>query len=177
MKRKVVLFIAMSLDGYIARKNGAIDWLDTNVDDPVEDFSYEKFYSTIDTVIMGRTTYDQVINELSPDLYPYKDIQSYVLTSRPAQPKKHVKFINEEISELILRLKREAGKDIWIVGGHSIIKPLLQHNLIDEFRITIIPTLLGNGIPLFDSFQDEIKLHQVNSYVRNQLTYLHFVRK
>ena len=49
----------------------------------------------------------------------------------------------------------EAGKDIWIVGGHSIIKPLLQHNLIDEFRITIIPTLLGNGIPLFDSFQDE----------------------
>ncbi|SFK69060.1 Dihydrofolate reductase [Marinilactibacillus piezotolerans] len=177
MKRKVVLFIAMSLDGYIARKNGAIDWLDTSIDHPVEDFSYENFYSTIDTVIMGRTTYDQVINELSPDLYPYKDIQSYVLTSRPAQPKKHVKFITEDISELILRLKREAGKDIWIVGGHSIIKPLLQLNMINEFKITIIPTLLGNGIPLFDSFQNEIKLQQVNSYVRNQLTYLHFVRK
>lgn len=153
MNRRVVLFIAMSLDGYIARKNGSIDWLNIKTHHLVEDPSYEDFYSTIDTVIMGRTTFDQVINELSPNHYPYADAASYLLTATPAP-----------------------GKDIWILARQSIIKPLLQQNLIDKFRITIIPTLLVDGIPLFHSIQNKINLKQVDCYERNQLTYLHFIQ-
>ncbi|WP_080145545.1 dihydrofolate reductase family protein [Marinilactibacillus piezotolerans] len=176
MTRKVVLFIAMSLDGYIARKNGSIDWLELNVMNKQEDSTYDEFYKSVDTVIMGRTTYDQVVSELSPDVYPYADAESYVLTSRPGDSSEKIHFTDEDVTDLVSKLKQSPGDDIWIVGGQSVITPLIQNNLIDEYQITIVPMLLGEGIPLFKPIENEIELRQVGCYVLNQLTYLTFIR-
>lgn len=78
MSRSIVLYIAASLDGYIAKSSGAVDWLGGQGDDPYANNGYDNFYSTIDTVIMGRTTYEQVINELSPDIWVYEGKKCYV---------------------------------------------------------------------------------------------------
>lgn len=83
MKRKVSLFIAMSLDDYIAKADGSVTWLETDRPQTEVDDSYETFYAQVDTVLLGRKTYEQVITELSPEVYPYEDVESYIFTSAP----------------------------------------------------------------------------------------------
>ncbi|GAB6988062.1 dihydrofolate reductase family protein [Paenibacillus pini] len=163
MSRKVVLYIAASLDGYIARANGAVDWLSGHGDQPpTEDVDsengYEQFYQTIDTVIMGRTTYEQIIHELSPDAWAYQGKKSYVATTTPHEPDEHVTFINEDIPEFVKQLKLQPGQDIWLVGGGKLIEIFMEHHLIDTYVITMIPTILGDGIPLFLGQHAETKL-------------------
>lgn len=176
-KRKVILYIATSLDGYIADKNGGIDWLATNVVSSEVDTSYEDFYNKVDTVIMGRTTFDQVTTELSPENYPYADSTSYVLTSREASKKENVIFTNENVVNLVSTLKEEEGKDIFIVGGASIVQPLVEANLIDEYQLAIIPTLLGEGISLFGSIDQDVKLTATSAKVINNIVYHTYQKK
>lgn len=183
MTRKVILYIAASLDGYIADKSGNIDWLTAygNQDLVSEDNSYQTLLTRIDTVLMGRTTYDQVINEFmveNDDDYYYENMNNYVFTNRPAEARDNVVFTNESVVDLVRQLKAKSGKDIWLIGGTSIITPLIKKNLIDEYQITFIPVILGSGIKLFESFNinDVRTLKLTNSHTVGDMVYLTYKR-
>lgn len=164
--RNIVLFIAMSLDGYIADVNAGTAWLEGQTLGANDLVSYEEFIQNIDTVIMGMNTYRQLVTELSPDEWIYPDLTSYILTHSPQPSTDKIQFTNENPTQLIHRLKAETGKDIWICGGASIVNQLIQADQIDRYYINIIPTLLGNGIRLFGTRNTEIKLKliQTRSY-------------
>jgi len=161
MSRNIVLYIAASLDGYIAKNNGSVEWLGGHGDDPNVDNGYNDFYKTIDTVVMGRTTYEQIINELSPDSWVYKNKKCYVATRKHHRPDERVEFISDNIAAFIKNLKTQDGKDIWLIGGGKLIDEFVKHDLIDKYIITIIPTILGEGIPLFLKNNSEIKLRLI----------------
>lgn len=177
MARKVILFIAETLDGYIAETNGNIDFL-TDADftsGETTDHEYEKLVKHVDTVVMGRKTYDQVANELSPDDYPYDDYENYVLTTHPSQSVDNIHFVSDSVVELIKRLKKESSKkNIWIIGGSSIIAPLVNEDLIDSYQIGIVPIVLGKGIPLFSDKTNfkELNLESVKKV--NGIAYLNY---
>ena len=156
--RKVVLFIAMSLDGYIADLNGSVDWLNGQRDEVENEDTYSEFVKDIDTVVMGWKTYYQVVTELSPSEWVYSDFISYVITHKERTSTDKIRFIHESPSNLVRRLKEEDGKDIWICGGASIVQQLMQDGLIDKFYISIIPTILGSGGRLFGPLDVELKL-------------------
>ena len=147
--RKIVLYIAMSLDGYIADREGNVDWLSGDGSDPENCGSYPEFSSTVDTVILGHTTYRQIITQLSPDSWPYEGMQSYVLTHHKQEDSSEIHFVDMPASELLNKLKQQEGKDIWLCGGADIIDQALKANLVDELTISVLPTLLGDGIRLF----------------------------
>lgn len=171
MSRKVVLYIATSVDGYIADEYGNIDWIERHVETLEEDHHYEAFFTSIDTVILGRKTYDQIVNELSPNAYPYKGTKSYVLTSKKEENQAEIAFVNEDVVALVSTLKKEKGKDIWIVGGSQVAMSLIRENMIDEYQIAIIPVILGKGIPLFTSLNNEIGLKTKSVYAKNGIIY------
>lgn len=177
MTRKVILFIATSIDGYIADQDGGVGWLDTATEFVEEDQSYEAFYAGVDTVILGRTTYDQVVNELSPDDYPYKDVTSYVLTSRETKDLTNIHFTNEPVVDLVKRLRSEAGGDIWIVGGSSVVMPLVKENLIDEYQLSTMPIILGQGISLFQEMADSLILKTGDVRLKNGIVATTYYKK
>lgn len=136
------MFIATSLDGYIAGTYGEIDWL---FDDA--DYGYKEFYASIDTMLMGNSTYKQV---LTFGDFPHRDKEIFVFTKDINQKNdKNVSYISNDISTFVANLKMKTGKDIWLVGGSEINSILLSNDLIDEMIISIHPLLLGAGISLF----------------------------
>lgn len=164
--RKIVLYIAMSLDGYIADKDGGVSWLSGDGSDPENAGSYNNFIQTVDTVILGYTTYYQVTTELSPDVWPYSDKMSYVITHNSLENKENLVFC-DNLNELITTLKNEDGKNIWICGGAGILNQLIDLNLIDRFCITVVPKILGNGIKLFGEHSEKTNLKFVSSQSYN----------
>ena len=162
MNRKVILYITASLDGYIARKDGSIDWLSGDGSDPNIDNGYSAFYKTVDTIIMGSKTYEQIIHELSPNMWIYDGMQCFVATTRNLDEDSNVKFVKGDLCALVSTLKQQNGKNIWIIGVAEIIEELLKENLIDEYIISVIPTILGEGIPLFKTGVPETKLKLKN---------------
>ncbi|MFD0717087.1 dihydrofolate reductase family protein [Paenibacillus sp. GCM10027626] len=173
MKRPVVLYIATSLDGYIARENGDIDWLYEAEGEG--DSGYSEFYETIDTVLMGNKTYEHTF-ELA-DQFPYPDKKCYVFSRSEHEPSPHVTFVTGDVPEFFEDLKEQEGSKIWIVGGAEIFDVLLKSNLVDEFIITITPTILGNGIPLFKKDNPELKLFLVETKRFGQMVQLHYTVK
>ncbi|MEJ8737582.1 dihydrofolate reductase family protein [Erysipelotrichaceae bacterium HCN-30851] len=175
--RKVILYISMSLDGYIADKNGSVDWLQGQDSHVETKDTYSIFIKDVDTVIMGWNTYSQIIHELSPDKWVYDNLTSYVLTHRNIQSKEKIIFMNDNPWHLVKKLQEKAGKDIWICGGANIIQPLIKENMIDEYHIAIIPTLLGSGIRLFESMPKEIPLRLKHKQIYNGITELTYTRR
>jgi dihydrofolate reductase len=154
-QRKVILYIAMSLDGYIAKQNGDISFLSV-VEQKGEDYGYAEFVKTIDTVIWGRKTYDKILS--FGIKFPHPDKKIYVIT-RTARPKKaNVTFYSDGLKDLIETLKSQNGKNIYVDGGAEIVSELMKQNLIDEFIISIIPVFLGSGISLFQQGGKESEL-------------------
>lgn len=148
--RTVTLYIAMRLDGFIADRHGGVDWLYGN--NPNDNGgSYESFAAGVDTVIMGRRTYDQITAELSVGSWPYEGMDCYVLTHRPAAPAPGVTFTDETPAALIARLRALPGRGIWICGGAATAMQFVRAGLVDEYRISVIPALLGEGVRLFDA--------------------------
>ena len=143
--KKLKLYITASVDGYIAPPDGDLDWL---VGCPLaskED--HKSFLSFVDTVILGGRTYrDMCCMDI---LWPYKDKTVYVVTRNPIMEKDNVNFITENVIETITQLKKEDGKDIWLVGGGKLTSWLQEHGLIDEIIVTYIPETLEAGKPLF----------------------------
>lgn len=170
-KRKVVLFIAPSLDGYIATKDESLEWLFRVEGEG--DNGYSAFYETVDTVIMGKRTYDWVIKHIKGE-FPYQNKECYVFTRSSLPDTEHVTFINEDIHQFVNKLKNQDGQNIWIVGGGELLSFFLQERLIDEMIITIAPTVLGNGIPLFKegNYQFDLSLKGINQF--NQFVELHY---
>ena len=177
MSRNIILYIATSLDGYIAKNNGAVDWLSGNGEDTNVDNGYDDFYNTIDTVVMGRITYEQVVNELSPDTWAYEGKKCYVATRKKYESDKRAEFISDDILEFIKNLKMQDGKDIWLVGGGKLVDQFIKQNLIDKYIVTIIPTILGDGIPLFLKENPEIKLRLVETKVIDGMVELSYIRR
>ena len=175
--RKIVLFIAMSLDGYIADPHGGVAWL--GGESPGEDdmTSYQEFIKDIDTVILGASTYRQLVTELSPGAWVYPDFTSYIITHHPEQSTDQIRFTEESPAQLAARLKVEPGKDIWVCGGASIVRQLVQNDLIDRYYINVIPTILGGGIRLFDTSGQEIRLKLIQTKCYNGITDLVYERR
>lgn len=154
--RRVKLFIACSLDGFIARVDGAVDWLFTD-----DDYGYHAFYDSIDTTLMGNKTYEQVS---AFGEFPYREKHNYVFTRQTDLPSTQwVSYISEDMVAFTQYLKEEKGKDIWLIGGGAIINILYQAGLIDEYILAIHPVILGNGIPLFPGPIGEQKLRLLDT--------------
>ena len=140
--RKVILFIATSLDGYIASKDGSVDWLFTD-----NDYGTTVFIKSVDTILMGRKTYEQAV-EFGLEFYKGKKI--YVFTkSKKLKSIGGVEIIHEDAASLTQKLTRKKGKDIWLMGGRELNSSLQRKNLIDEYNLFVHPIILGRGIPLF----------------------------
>lgn len=160
MNRICSVYIAVSLDGFIARENGDLDWLDKASENipKGEDCGYNLFISNVDVIIMGRNTYEKV---LSFGKWPYENIKvivlSHFLGSDSRKPSQNIEFYNGKPETLVDRLKNEGAKKIYIDGGKTITN-FLSNGLIDEIIITIIPVLLGNGIPLFGNIMKDVAL-------------------
>lgn len=179
MTRKVILFIAETLDGYIAEKNGNIDFLTDSdfTSGAMTDHEYDKLTKHIDTVVMGRKTYNQVVNELSPNDYPYDDFENYILTTHPTESIGNLHFIKDDVVDLVKNLKNgPSKKDIWIIGGSSIIAPLVNENLIDIYQIGIVPIILGDGIPLFSNKTKFKELNLESAKKINGVSYLTYTK-
>ncbi|MFL9836767.1 dihydrofolate reductase family protein [Flavobacterium sp. ST-75] len=175
--RKISLFIAMSLDGYIAKPNDDLSFLKL-VEKEGEDYGYADFMATIDTIIIGRRTYDYVLKEIGASHYDNGKRDVYVIT-RTERPKLgRTTFYSGNLAELIERLKSEEGKNIYCDGGAEVINELLQHDLIDELIISIIPVLLGSGTRLFKNKRPEQVLELITSNTfETGLTQLRYQRK
>lgn len=162
--RRVVLYIAVSLDGYIADKAGKVDWLLGDGSEPNAPDDFLRFIETVDTVILGKNTYLQIVNELSPDSWAYPGKITYVLTHKKCADSEEIIFTDEPISELINRLKQQEGLSIWVCGGASIVNQLMQPELIDEIVLSIMPIVLGSGIRLFSEQQpSKLRLKSMSS--------------
>ncbi len=158
--RKVILYIATSLDGYIARQDGDIGWLSL-VEQTGEDYGYNDFIKTVDTVILGRKTYDKVLSFGIG--FPHAEKECYVITRSEIPSKDKIIFYNKDLKELVKLLKSKVGKNIFVDGGGEIVNELMRQNLIDEYIISIIPIVLGNGIRLFNGSRPEGKITLLNS--------------
>jgi dihydrofolate reductase len=169
-QRKLVLFIASTLDGYIATKNHNLNWL-FNVEGE-GDNGISEFNNTIDTIIMGRTTYDWIMAH--EDVFPYKDKKCYIFSRTPKEDTEYVSFVNKDVVSFTKELKSKSGKNIWIMGGSELVSNFINEKLVDEIIVTIAPILLGSGIPLFskNDFQTLLRLNSTNRF--NQFVELRY---
>lgn len=154
-ERKVVLYVACSLDGYIAGPDGDIRWLFTD-----QDYGYADFLKRIDSIIMGRKTYDQLLDMGD---FPYAGKDCYVFSRSAMGGDENVEFVNSPVKEFIEGLRANDGKDIWLVGGSELIHDFMLAAIVDEFIISIHPMILGQGIPLFRTGLPTYELQLVNS--------------
>lgn len=169
--RKIRLFIASSLDGYIARTSGEIDWLFTDAD-----YGYSEFFDSIDTVIMGGKTYRQI---LEFGEYPYKGKKVFVFSKTLQGKTDDVEFVGEDIKSFINRLRNDSGGDIWLVGGGEIIHDFIKHGLLDELILSIHPIILGDGIPLIvkdPSLETKLELKEVKSFDSGLLQVSYYIK-
>jgi dihydrofolate reductase len=172
--RKLILYIAMSLDGFIAKPDGDISFLSA-VEQEGEDYGFSKFMESVDTIILGRKTYDK-IQSMGIES-PYGTRMIYVLTRSSKPDSGTIRFYSGSLSDLISNLKSLEGKHIYCDGGAETVSRLLQEDLIDEMIISIIPVLLGDGILLFKGGLPEKKLQLIstNSFEKG-LVQLHYIR-
>jgi len=170
------VYIATSLDGFIATKNGGLDWLSEIPNPEGSDFGYAEFMSGIDAIVMGRKTFEKV---LTFDSWPY-DKPVYVLSRNrikiPQDLEHKVEIINENPKELVNQLKESGHQNLYIDGGMTI-QGFLKEDLIDEMIITRIPVLLGDGIPLFGKLSQRIHFsHKQTEILSGRLVKSHYIR-
>jgi dihydrofolate reductase len=167
VKKSLILYIAMSLDGFIAKKDGNLDWL-TKYDDNSEDYGFKALYDGIETVLIGSITYFQI-----EDAYDGKEVYVFSNSEHEAGAG-NVHFVSGEVGEVFNDLKPDCG-GIWLVGGANLVNQFVKEDLIDKYIITVIPTVLGSGISLFDNENPEIdlKLLDVKQY-DSGLVQLHY---
>lgn len=170
-QRKIVMFIATSLDGYIATEDDSLEWL-FKVDGK-GDNGYSDFYDTVDTVIMGRRTYDWLL-EQELESFPYEGKECYVFSRTVSEDNENIKFFSGDIVDFTNLLINKKGKNIWVMGGGDLIYSFINEKLVDELIITVSPVLIGKGIPLFKEvdFETELTLKSINQY--NQFAELHY---
>lgn len=159
-ERQVVLYIAQSLDGYIAKGDDDISWL-SMVERQGEDYGYSELMETVDTVFMGRRTYEVVQGFGIP--FPHRGRKCFVLSRSYSGSDENVTYLSGNLAKTIGELKALPGANILLDGGSATINAFQEANLIDVYIISIIPVLLGSGIPLFRPFETESALTLVES--------------
>lgn len=173
--RKVILYIAMSLDGFIAKPDDDISFL-FEVEQEGEDYGHAKFLETVDTVILERKTYDKILSMGLES--PYGERKVYVLTRHSKPDIGKITFYSGSLPELVSSLKDQTSKNIYCDGGAKTVDRFLQDDLFDELIISIIPVLLGDGIRLFRGEQTEKKLKLVSAKsFEKGLVQLHYIRE
>jgi dihydrofolate reductase len=161
-KRKIIVYVATSADGYIARADGSVDWL--NRPRTAGDYGMGAFFRTIDTILWGRKTYDMSAGMGGGGGGFGPKTKNYVFTHRPPDmPPAGVEFVNEPIGVFAKRLRAESGKDVWIMGGGGLIASLLDAGAIDEFIINVIPVFIGEGIRLIHPRRRSVELVLLSS--------------
>src|SRR5437660_8682400 len=141
--RNIVLGLGISIDGYIARLNGAVDFLFMP-----KDYSMAPFFKTIDTAIMGRKTLDVALK--MGGSFGGSSMTTYVFSrSKPATERDGIVFVSESPATFISNLRERGGKNIWLMGGGELARDFLRADLVDELHLGVVPILLGAGIPLF----------------------------
>jgi dihydrofolate reductase len=165
-RRRIIVYIATSADGFIARADGSVDWLDRPR--PKGNYGMGMFYRSIDTVLWGRKTCDVAL-EFQKKGVPGSafdtKVKNYVFTrgSLPSEVPAGVEFVNEPIKAFTNRIREQAGKNIWMMGGAGIIASFLDGGEIDEFMIHVIPIFIGEGIPLIASGPRTVPLKLISS--------------
>ncbi|KOS69347.1 hypothetical protein AEA09_12775 [Lysinibacillus contaminans] len=170
MSREVILYIGASLDGFIAKENDDLKWLEETEGEG--DNGYSEMYDSIDTTIMGKRTYDYVMEHA--EAFPYPDKKNYVFSTSEQGSTEYVVFVNEDVVAFTTQLKEQPGAKIWMVGGSDILDAFIKENLIDEYIITLTPHILGSGIPLFKENNPQIDLVLVDTKRFGQFVQLHY---
>jgi len=157
--RQIIASLATSADGFIARKDGDVGWLDRPR--PAGGYGMAAFFNSIDTVVFGRRTWD-VGRRLGQPKHPGK--ANYVFTRRPPRRRPEgIAFVQGEIGPFAERLRREKGKDIWLMGGAELFAAFLDAGALDALVLHVVPVLIGEGIPLFAPARREVPLELVRS--------------
>lgn len=176
-ERKLILYISMSLDGFIATEDDDLSWLSV-VEKEGEDYGYADFIETVDTYIVGRITYEKVL-ALTGGVFPQAEtLDCYILTRQERESENGVRFYNGDVETLVNNLKTGQGKHIYCDGGGQIVKLLMEKNLIDAYIISVIPVMLGSGKRLFSGDTPFVKLRAlpVKSY-DSGLVQLHYQKQ
>ena len=156
--RKILLQLAISLDGYIEGPNGEYDWCLTD-----QDYGMSEFFKRIDSVLMGRKSYELTLSMAEDAMPGFPKLKEYVCSTTLTDVKPGVTLLKENIEEEIRQLKNEPGKDIWLFGGASLTSSLLNLALVDEIILAVHPLILGSGKPLFTSINNRVPLKLQNS--------------
>ena len=160
--RKLKSYMAISLNGKIAAKDGSVDWLEAIPNPDKLDYGYADFYNSIDTTIQGYSTYKQIMDWGIE--FPYVSKTNYVLTRKQnLKNTEHVTFLNENPFQFIEGLKKKEGKDIWVIGGGQINTMLLNEKLIDEIQVFVMPIIISDGIDLFEMLPKQSHLELIES--------------
>ncbi|TNJ63654.1 dihydrofolate reductase [Paenibacillus hemerocallicola] len=167
MKRNIILDLAVTLDGFIEGKNGEVDWCIMD-----SEMGFNNFLNQIDTILYGRKSYElwgQFVPGIdhSDDEKNFWELvhrkEKYVFSRTQKGTDNKVKFINDNIVEEVNKLKNKPGKDIWLYGGASLITNFINAGLVDEFRLSVHPVVLGEGKPLFIDIKQRLNLKIVNT--------------
>ncbi len=171
MDKKIILYIATSLDGFIAKEDGNIDWL-TKYDNSGEDYGFKELYESVGTVLIGGATHRQIED-------PHAGKEVYIFSKKePKHKADNFHFVSGDVQTIIENIKLGDNKNMWLVGGADLVNQFLDANLIDEYIVTIIPILLGEGIALFQNKNPEqnLKLLKIKSY-DSELVQLHYTKE
>ena len=162
-ERKIIVYIATSADGFIARADGSVDWL--NRPRTAGDYGMNDFFKSIDTILWGRKTYDMTLGwSKGGGGYSGKS-KNYVFTHHPpAKSKSNVEFVNQPVKEFASRLRATQGKDIWMMGGGGVIASFLDADELDEFIVHVIPVFIGEGIPLIAPKHRHVELSLISTH-------------
>ena len=158
--RKIIYYLATSADGYIARPDGGVEWLDRPR--PKGSYGMSAFYDSVDTVLMGRETYE-VGRRFGQEGHPGK--KNYVFTRKRLRTRApNVEFVRAPVADFARRLRAEGGKDVWLLGGASLAASFLDEGQLDEFIIHVVPVLIGEGIPLLEPRRRSTSLSLVSTH-------------
>lgn len=167
MERRIILDLAVTLDGFIEGKNGEVDWCIMD-----SEMGFINFLNQIDTILYGRKSYD-LWGQFTPEIEhtdTEKEIwglvhskEKYVFSRTQKGTDNKAIFINDNILEEVNKLKNKPGKDIWLYGGASLITYFVKSGLVDEFRLSVHPVILGEGKPLFSDIKQRLSLKMVNT--------------
>ncbi|MFK7920888.1 MAG: dihydrofolate reductase family protein [Bacteroidia bacterium] len=174
-ERKVILYISMSLDGFIAGENDDLSFLSA-MEKAGEDYGYGAFTTKVDTYIVGRKTYSKVMDMINafPQAEQY---DCYILTRQELPNQENLTFYNGDIVELIAQIRQKEGGNIYCDGGAEIVRLFMEHDLIDEYIISVIPTILGKGTRLFSGDTQSLQIKFVSEkHYDTGLVQLHYVR-
>ena len=172
--RKIILNLAMSLDGYILDKDGKYDWIKGDGDQSLntqELFNFPAFTDSLDIVVMGRKSYEDI------GVSDYKNKQVIVATTKEMENYDNVVFINEDIVDYVCRLREQDGGDIWLFGGGVLVDVFLRAEVIDKFILGIIPIILGDGTPMFYSGIPKTELHLDKYMMQDGIAMLEYSRR